>query len=144
MNLCSLSFWLNSLSYESKKIAQKKKIYGSVIRRILQPLFSFWQLCDIFFQWEVFSIPELQNFMKILDKEEEEHILQVSSLLLYQPSLSYIYTRYLWNIRMNVTFISPQATEEFLNRLTGTNFWAPNVSWLMPVPLLCICGLILM
>ena len=25
MNLCSLSFWLNSLSYESKKIAQKKK-----------------------------------------------------------------------------------------------------------------------
>ena len=26
---------------------------------------------------EVFSIPELQNFMKILDKEEEEHILQV-------------------------------------------------------------------
>lgn len=27
--------------------------------------------------WEVFSIPELQNFMKILDKEEEEHILQV-------------------------------------------------------------------
>ena len=53
--------------------------------------------------------------MKILDKEEEEHILQVSGLLLYQPSLSYIYTRYLWNIRMNVTFISPQATEEFLN-----------------------------
>ena len=29
------------------------------------------------FQWEVFSVPELQNFMKILDKEEEEHILQV-------------------------------------------------------------------
>lgn len=27
--------------------------------------------------WEVFSLPELQNFMKILDKEEEEHILQV-------------------------------------------------------------------
>ena len=53
--------------------------------------------------------------MKILDKEEEEHILQVSGLMLYQPSLSYIYTRYLWNIRMNVTFISPQATEEFLN-----------------------------
>lgn len=53
--------------------------------------------------------------MKILDKEEEEHILQVSGLMLYQPSLLYIYTRYLWNIRMNVTFISPQATEEFLN-----------------------------
>lgn len=33
----------------------------------------------IFNQWEVFSIPELQNFMKILDREEEEHILQVSS-----------------------------------------------------------------
>ena len=29
------------------------------------------------FQWEVFSLPELQNFMKILDKEEEEHITQV-------------------------------------------------------------------
>ncbi|XP_020609802.1 ras association domain-containing protein 5-like isoform X2 [Orbicella faveolata] len=27
--------------------------------------------------WEVFSIPELQNFMKILDREEEEHITQV-------------------------------------------------------------------
>lgn len=27
--------------------------------------------------WEGFSIPELQNFMKILDKEEEEHITQV-------------------------------------------------------------------
>lgn len=27
--------------------------------------------------WEVFSIPELQNFMKILDREEEEHIIQV-------------------------------------------------------------------
>lgn len=27
--------------------------------------------------WEVFSIPELQNFMRILDKEEEEHVLQV-------------------------------------------------------------------
>ncbi|XP_068701835.1 ras association domain-containing protein 1-like [Montipora capricornis] len=27
--------------------------------------------------WDVFSIPELQNFMKILDKEEEEHITQV-------------------------------------------------------------------
>ncbi|XP_022800714.1 ras association domain-containing protein 5-like isoform X2 [Stylophora pistillata] len=27
--------------------------------------------------WEVFTTPELQNFMKILDREEEEHILQV-------------------------------------------------------------------
>lgn len=29
--------------------------------------------------WDVFSLPELQNFMKILDKEEEEHILQVKA-----------------------------------------------------------------
>ena len=32
------------------------------------------------FQWEVFSTPELQNFMKILDKEEEEHISLVCNL----------------------------------------------------------------
>ena len=65
--------------------------------------------------------------MKILDKEEEEHILQVSGLLLYQPSLSYIYTRYLWNIRMNVTFISPQATEEFLNRGSQEQISEPQI-----------------
>ncbi|XP_072026476.1 ras association domain-containing protein 1-like isoform X2 [Amphiura filiformis] len=28
-------------------------------------------------QWEAFSIPELQNFLRILDKEEQEHIQQV-------------------------------------------------------------------
>ena len=29
------------------------------------------------FQWEAFSIPELENFLKILDREEEEYIDQV-------------------------------------------------------------------
>ncbi|XP_006822469.1 ras association domain-containing protein 1-like [Saccoglossus kowalevskii] len=27
--------------------------------------------------WEAFSIPELQNFLKILDREEKEHLIQV-------------------------------------------------------------------
>lgn len=40
---------------------------------------NFDQCLCVLFQWEVFSIPELQNFMKILDREEEEHITQVSS-----------------------------------------------------------------
>lgn len=30
-----------------------------------------------FFQWEQFAIPELNNFLKILDLEEEEYINQV-------------------------------------------------------------------
>ena len=40
--------------------------------------------------------------MKILDKEEEEHILQVSGLMLYQPSLSYIYILGIYEIKNNL------------------------------------------
>ena len=29
------------------------------------------------FQWEAFSIPELQNFLRILKREEEEHMDQI-------------------------------------------------------------------
>lgn len=28
----------------------------------------------LFFQWEAFSLPELQNFLRILDKEEDEQL----------------------------------------------------------------------
>lgn len=28
----------------------------------------------LFFQWEAFTIPELQNFLRILDKEENEQL----------------------------------------------------------------------
>lgn len=31
----------------------------------------------IFLQWEQFAIPELNNFLKILDLEEEEYLNQV-------------------------------------------------------------------
>ncbi len=30
-----------------------------------------------YLQWEAFSVPELENFLKILDREEEEYIDQV-------------------------------------------------------------------
>lgn len=29
------------------------------------------------FQWEAFSLPELENFLKILNREEEEYVEQV-------------------------------------------------------------------
>jgi len=31
----------------------------------------------LFLQWDAFSIPELQNFLMILDKEEKDKIQQV-------------------------------------------------------------------
>lgn len=31
-------------------------------------------LCSLSFQWEAFSIPELQNFLRILDKEENDQL----------------------------------------------------------------------
>ena len=31
----------------------------------------------MFLQWEAFSIPELENFVRMLDKEEEEYVEQV-------------------------------------------------------------------
>lgn len=31
-------------------------------------------LYSLFFQWEAFSIPELQNFLRILDKEESDQL----------------------------------------------------------------------
>ena len=33
----------------------------------------------IYFQWDAFSLPELQNFLRILDKEEEEYMEQVKA-----------------------------------------------------------------
>lgn len=32
---------------------------------------------DTFLQWDAFSMPELQNFLRILQREEEEHIRQI-------------------------------------------------------------------
>jgi len=34
---------------------------------------------DITFQWEAFSLPELESFLTILNREEEEYIDQVRS-----------------------------------------------------------------
>ena len=31
-----------------------------------------------FFQWEAFSLPELDNFLMILNKEEEEYLKQIT------------------------------------------------------------------
>lgn len=32
---------------------------------------------SLILQWEAFTVPELQNFLRILDKEEEEYIQAV-------------------------------------------------------------------
>ncbi|XP_077985601.1 ras association domain-containing protein 5-like [Glandiceps talaboti] len=38
--------------------------------------------------WEAFSLPELRNFLKILDKEEEDHLTQVKKkYAIYQEKL---------------------------------------------------------
>lgn len=31
----------------------------------------------VFCQWDAFSMPELQNFLRILKREEEEHVKQI-------------------------------------------------------------------
>ena len=31
------------------------------------------------FQWEAFSLPELENFLRILNREEEEYLEQVKA-----------------------------------------------------------------
>ena len=48
MNLCSLSFWLNSLSCESKKIAQKKRFMVVSCAEYSNPYFHF-DSCVTFF-----------------------------------------------------------------------------------------------
>lgn len=34
---------------------------------------AFFHIC-VLSQWEAFSLPELQNFLRILDKEEDEQL----------------------------------------------------------------------
>ena len=31
----------------------------------------------LYFQWDAFSLPELQNFMRVLDREENEYCSQL-------------------------------------------------------------------
>ena len=37
----------------------------------------YWTFCAAVFQWEAFSLPELENFLKILNREEQEYAEQV-------------------------------------------------------------------
>ena len=40
------------------------------------------------FQWEAFTVPELQNFLRILDKEEQDHMEQVrEKYVIYEKRL---------------------------------------------------------
>ena len=36
-----------------------------------------WYVLFLYFQWDAFSLPELQNFMRVLDREENEYCSQL-------------------------------------------------------------------
>ena len=36
-----------------------------------------WYVLFLYFQWDAFSLPELQNFMRVLDREESEYCSQL-------------------------------------------------------------------
>ena len=42
-----------------------------------EQVYSSYRCCFFNLQWEAFTVPELQNFLRILDKEEEDYIRQV-------------------------------------------------------------------
>lgn len=51
---------------------------GPRVRRLLNRLlFVLSLLLPLASQWDAFSIPELQNFLTILEKEEQDKIQQV-------------------------------------------------------------------